>query len=87
MTKSHNSFYESLGVRRIINGASWITTYGGSLMPDAVVEAMNEASGWFVDIHDLNEKAGEIIAHTTGAEAGLVTAGSAAGMVLQAAPV
>ncbi len=85
MTKSHNSFYESLGVTRIINGASWITTYGGSLMPDAVVEAMNEASGWFVDIHDLNEKAGEIIAHTTGAEAGLVTAGSAAGMVLQAA--
>jgi D-glucosaminate-6-phosphate ammonia-lyase len=54
-------------------------------MPTPVVEAMNEAADWFVDIHELNEKAGEIIANITGAEAGLITAGSAAGMLLQAA--
>ena len=85
MSTSNNAFYEGLGVRRIINGASWITTYGGSLMPSPVKEAMNEAADWFVDIHELNEKAGEIIAKITGSEAGLVTAGSAAGMLLQAA--
>jgi L-seryl-tRNA(Ser) seleniumtransferase len=50
-----------------------------------VVEAMEEASRWFVDLHELNQKAGEVIARLTGAEAGLVTAGSAAGMVLEAA--
>ena len=85
MTNQSNEFYNRLGVKRIINAASWITVYGGSLMPPAVVEAMNEASRWFIDLHELNEKAGEVIARLTGAEAGLVTAGSAAGMVLESA--
>ncbi len=80
-----NSFYDRLGVRRVINASSWITVYGGSIMPPAVVAAMTEASHWFVDMHDLNRKAGEIIAQLTGAEAGLVTAGSSAGMLLEAA--
>ncbi len=84
MTTGGN-FYNRLGVKRIINAASWITVYGGSIMPPAVVQAMDDASHWFVDMHELNEKAGNIIATLTGAEAGLVTAGSAAGMVLEAA--
>ena len=78
-------FYERLGVKRVINAASWITVYGGSIMPPTVVQAMDDASHWFVDMHDLNQKAGNLIAKFTGAEAGLVTAGSAAGMVLEAA--
>ena len=78
-------FYQRLGVKRLINAASWITVYGGSIMPPAVVSAMEDASRWFVDMHDLNAKAGQVIANLTGAEAGLVTAGSAAGMVLEAA--
>ena len=78
-------FYKRLGVKRVINGASWLTRLGGSIMPPAVVESMNDASHWFVDLHDLNSKAGEVVAKFTGAEAGLVTAGSAAGMVLEAA--
>ena len=84
---SHSAyrFYESLGVKKIINAGSWITVYGGSIMPPAVVQTMEEASNWFVDMHELNEKAGQFIADITGAEAGLVTAGSAAGMVLEAA--
>ena len=78
-------FYRRLGIDRIINASSWITTYGGSIMPPAVVRAMEDASHWFVDMHELNQKAGDVIARFTGAEAGLVTAGSAAGMVLEAA--
>ena len=85
MTSQTNEFYNRLGVKRIINAASWITVYGGSIMPTAVVESMNEASRWFIDLHELNQKAGEVIARLTGAEAGLVTAGSAAGMVLESA--
>ena len=54
-------------------------------MPSPVIKTMEEASKWFVDMDDLNQKAGEFIAKITGAEAGLVTAGAASGMVLQAA--
>ena len=79
------TFYERLGVTRTINAASWITRLGGSIMPPPVVEAMEDASRWFVDMDELNKKAGEVIARFTGAEAGLVTAGSAAGMLLEAA--
>ena len=85
MTTQSNDFYQRLGVKPIINAASWITVHGGSIMPPPVVQAMEEASRWFVDMHDLNKKAGDVIAGLTGAEAGLVTAGSAAGMVLEAA--
>ena len=79
------TFYRRLGVRRVINGGSWLTVLGGSLMPPSVVKAMEDASRWYVDMHELNGKAGEVIAKFTGAEAGLVTAGSAAGMLLEAA--
>ncbi|MDP7532485.1 MAG: aminotransferase class V-fold PLP-dependent enzyme [SAR202 cluster bacterium] len=85
MANRNVEFYQRLGVKRLINAASWITVYGGSIMPPAVVSAMEDASRWFVDMHDLNAKAGQVIANLTGAEAGLVTAGSAAGMVLEAA--
>ena len=54
-------------------------------MPPAVIEAMAQAAQSFVDVDDLNARAGETIARLTGAEAGLVTAGSAAGMLLEAA--
>ena len=77
--------YERLGVRRIINASSWRTNVGGSLMPPPVRRAMDEAAQWFVDLAELNARAGETIARLTGAEAGLVTAGSAAGMLLEAA--
>jgi L-seryl-tRNA(Ser) seleniumtransferase len=82
---SGEGFYERLGVRPVINAWSWVTVAGGSIMPTPVVRAMEEASRNFVDLHDLNRKAGEVIARLTGAEAGLVSAGSGAGMLLQAA--
>ncbi len=77
--------YERLGVRKIVNAASWRTNVGGSMMPPPVRQAMDEAGQWFVDLGELNARAGEVIARFTGAEAGLVTAGSAAGMLLEAA--
>ncbi len=77
--------YDILGVKRIINASSWLTTLGGSIMPPEVVQAMVKAVDCFVDIQELNIKAGEVIAQYTGAEAGLVTSGAAGAMVLQAA--
>ncbi len=82
---SGEGFYERLGVRPVINAWSWVTVAGGSIMPPPVVRAMEEASRNFVDLHELNRRAGEVIARLTGAEAGLVSAGSGAGMLLQAA--
>src|SRR3954469_9986113 len=76
---------ERLGVPTLINAASWLTSLGGSLMAPAVLEAMQEASAHFVDMAALNRIAGERVASATGAEAGLVTAGASAALVLQAA--
>ena len=54
-------------------------------MPPEVVQAMAESVGYFVDLADLHRRAGEYIAEITGADAGMVTDGCAAAMVLQAA--
>ncbi len=77
--------YQKLGVRPIIHGAGTTTRYGGSLMRPETIEAMRQASQAFVNIDELNAAAGETIARLLGAEAALVTAGAASGLVLQAA--
>ena len=82
---SGKSIYERYGVKPIINAAGVTTRYGGTIMEPEVVHAMEEASRHLVDIDQLNRAAGELIARATGAEAGLVSAGSSSGMTLQAA--
>jgi D-glucosaminate-6-phosphate ammonia-lyase len=77
--------YERIGVRTVINGRGATTAVGGSLMRPEVATAMVEATKAFVVIEELNAKVGEKIAEVTGAEAGYVTAGSAAGMLLAVA--
>ncbi|CAN5694121.1 DgaE family pyridoxal phosphate-dependent ammonia lyase [soil metagenome] len=77
--------YDRLGVRTIINASGATTAVGGSLMPEEVALAMIEASKSFVSITELNAAVGRKIAEATGAEAGYVTAGSAAGMLLSVA--
>ena len=74
--------YDQLGVKKRINGAGLLTRLGGSLMPPEVLEALVEAASSFVDIAELQARASEIIADTTGAEAGLVTTGAAAALTL-----
>jgi L-seryl-tRNA(Ser) seleniumtransferase len=77
--------YDELGVRKVINANGTKTHLGGSIPDPRVMDAMKEASQSFVIMMELIEKAGEIIAKATGAEAGLVTAGSSSGMTLAAA--
>jgi len=74
--------YERLGVRTVINGVGPATRLSGGIMRPEVAEAMKEASQHCVDIAELQERAGEIIAAATGAEAGYVTSGAAAGLLL-----
>jgi L-seryl-tRNA(Ser) seleniumtransferase len=79
------SLYEELGVRPVINAAGTLTRLGGSRLSPVVLEAMAEASASFVHIDELQAKAGEVIAEITGAEAGYVTNGAAAGLALATA--
>lgn len=79
------SIYESLGVRPIINACATLTRLGGSLMPPDVLQAMTEAAGSFVDLHELQRRVGERIAALTNNEACYVSSGAAAGLVLAAA--
>jgi L-seryl-tRNA(Ser) seleniumtransferase len=74
--------YEDLGVRRVINASGTLTRLGGSRMAPEVLAAMCEAAESFVHIDELQEQAGRVIAEITGAEAGYVVSGAAAGLTL-----
>ena len=80
-----SAIFGRLGLGRVINGRGWITVVGGSIMPPEVIEAMTDAVNTYVDLDELNLAAGREIARYTGAESGLVVAGAAAGLLLQAA--
>src|SRR5215212_237688 len=74
--------YDELGLRTVINASGTLTRLGGSRMAPEVLAAMVEAAAAFVPIDDLQARAGEIIAELTGAEAGYVVTGAAAGLSL-----
>ena len=84
---SSENIYQSLGVKPVISATGTVTAYGGSRLRSEVIDVMNKASQTMVNIDELNMAAGKVIAHHTGAEAGLVTSGAAGGLVLQAAAV
>jgi uncharacterized pyridoxal phosphate-dependent enzyme len=77
--------YDRLGVKKIINAHGTLTRLGGSVMEAPVLEAMAEAAGHFVDIGELQQKAGERVAEILGVEAAYVCSGAAAGLTLSTA--
>ncbi|SEE35742.1 L-seryl-tRNA(Ser) seleniumtransferase [Rhizobiales bacterium GAS191] len=74
--------YRRLRVAKRVNGAGLLTRLGGSLMDGEVLDAMREAASAFVDMAELQTRAGSVIATHTGAEAGIVTSGAAAALTL-----
>ncbi len=76
------SIYDELGVRRVINASGTMTHLGGSIPDPRVMDAMKEASQSFVIMMELIERSGEFLAKMAGAEAGLVTSGASAALVL-----
>lgn len=76
------SFYSDLGLKPVINAATTFTALGGSLMPDEVLEAMRDAAGSFVDMHELHVAAGKSLAELTRNDAAYVTSGCAAALIL-----
>jgi L-seryl-tRNA(Ser) seleniumtransferase len=77
--------YARLGVRPIINCGCVRTVYGNSLMLPEVQAAMASAARQFVVMDELMEAVGRRLADLTGAEWGIVTAGSAAALCLATA--
>ncbi|MCC7369836.1 MAG: aminotransferase class V-fold PLP-dependent enzyme [Chloroflexi bacterium] len=82
MTTTDQGIYERLGARRIINAAGPVTRLGGKRLAPEVAAAMAEAAQSHVQIDDLQARASVFLAEATGAEAGLITSGAEAGLLL-----
>ena len=77
--------YGDLRVNSFVNASGTITTLGGSLMRPEVLETMAAASRSYVDLFELNQKAGEYLARRIGVDAAHISCGAASGMQLAAA--
>src|ERR1700722_5461759 len=76
---------ESLGIVPIINAAGSVTHLSASPIAPDIAQGMALAAQSSVDIADAQCHASAIIAEYTGAEAGIVTSGASAGLLLGAA--
>jgi len=85
MNDSPGTPLEDMGLRRIINASGTMTALGASIMVPEAIAAMAAISPHFVDMDELHKKASEAIVRATGAEAGTVTASTAAGVAVSVA--
>ena len=83
--KNTKNIYEELSIKTLINGKSWVTNLGGSLMKPEVLDAMNEASNAFVNYEELHKKCSNEVASLCQAESALITSGCASAIVLMSA--
>jgi L-seryl-tRNA(Ser) seleniumtransferase len=81
------SIYRQWGIEPIINVSGSVTRLGGAPMPKAVLDAFVAAAADAVPLDELQGAASRVIAEATGAEAGIVTCGAAAGLMLGAAAI
>ena len=85
MSKDQQDILQQLGVARRINVAGTLTRLGGSLMEPEVLQAMAQAASASVDIAEMQTAGSKVISRITGAQAGIVTSGAAAGLTLATA--
>ena len=83
--KSGPAIYQSIGVEPVINCRGTFTIIGGSIELAEVRAAMDSASRHFVQMDELADAVGKRLAHLTGAEWGMVTAGCAAALKMATA--
>src|SRR5581483_11170008 len=67
------SVYERIGVKPVINARGFMIVLGGSTPSPRVKQAMEEAERYYVEMKDLLQKGGEIIAEKIGCEAACIT--------------
>src|SRR5688500_18747891 len=81
------SIYDDWGLTPIINVSGSVTRLGGAPMPTQVLNAFCEAAQEAIPLDQLHAAASRYIAEVTGAEAGLVTSGAAAALLLGTASI
>jgi D-glucosaminate-6-phosphate ammonia-lyase len=79
------SIYQRFGVPTVINACGTVTRLSGGRMHPEVAAAMAAASSECVDMIALQAGACRVITRITGAQAGIVTSGASAGVLLGAA--
>ncbi|GLC86921.1 DgaE family pyridoxal phosphate-dependent ammonia lyase [Lysinibacillus piscis] len=79
--------FKELGLREIINASGKMTALGASAVTDDIAQALKDAAQDYVDIDELMEFTGKVIAESTGAESGCPTCGAAAGIAISTAAV
>ena len=79
------NIYEKHGVRPVINVAGAMTRYGGTIVGQEVLDAMEEAAHHSVPMDSLQAAASRVIAERTHAEAGIVTCGASHALTLATA--
>jgi L-seryl-tRNA(Ser) seleniumtransferase len=79
--------YEDWNLEPIINVSGAVTRLGGAPMPQPVLDAFCAAAREAVPLDTLQGAASRVIAEATGAEAGIVTAGASAGLMMGAAAI
>ena len=79
---TENGILERYGLSRVINVSGTMTALGASRVVPEAIKAGAEIQSHFVRIDELQARASKVIARLTGAEAGCVTACSAAAMSL-----
>lgn len=81
------SIFEKWGVTPIINATGSVTRLGGAVMPPEVLAAFSGAAQDACSLEELQVAASQVLTRHTGAAAGIVTAGCAAGLTLGAAAI
>src|SRR3989441_7793628 len=84
-TTTASGIYEQLGITPVINARGNNTVLGGSTPSPRVRRAMQDVERYYVDMEQLLERSGAVIADLLGAEAAYVTPGAAAALALGAA--
>lgn len=77
--------YARLGLRRVVNSAGKMTYLGASAVEPEVAAALAESAQGYVEMDQLQVRAGTLIAAATGAEDGMVTCAAAAGIAISLA--
>jgi D-glucosaminate-6-phosphate ammonia-lyase len=79
------NIYERYGVKPVINVAGAMTRYGGTIVGQQVLDAMEQAAHYSVPLDRLEAAASRVIAAKTHAEAGIVTCGASHALTLATA--
>lgn len=79
---SLNDFINQMKRLRVINGIGTMTSLGGNVISNDVIESMKHISNIFINMDDLSKLAGDYISKRLDVEAAYITSGASSGIVL-----